>query len=223
LSAKIQAIRSGGPRDEARLALAIAISNAAEARRAVDNAKAAIGRAGAYVSQCEERLASAVAAGIAARDNLARRVTASAVDGSELIPDGSLRACRLEEIDAEDSCAAAKAALAATEILLEEPADELRQAALRVSEAARVILARHLEPARADVARLAAALTDARATLWFLHREVHPWPPTPESERIRFSYTYLPEPNLSLENPGAASFAEYFSRLQRDADAQPPT
>jgi hypothetical protein len=225
MSAKIQSlVRQGpGPRDPDRLALAIAISAREATAKKVAEARAAIGRAHRYADQCSERLERATAAGIAARDNLARRATASAVGGSELIPDGSLRACRLEEIDAEDSCVASKAALSATEALLDEASDELRLREKHVAECSRVILAKSADEALQTVLSLRAQLTTALGAVWAIHREAYPWPPTPESERFRMAYTYLPEPNLSLDNHGAARWAEYFAHLQQDADAAPPS
>jgi hypothetical protein len=226
---KIQSIvavaRGGGNHvDQDRLALNIAINSASEARRTVDNAAAARGRALRMVDQAEDRLAAATSAVTEAKDNLARRMASYATEGgTALAPDSLLSNCRAEERDAADNLDAARVALNAVEVTLEAPLDALKASERRVGEIASQILAREIVPARAAVARLAQQLTDARATLWFLHRECHPLPPTPASEQTRHAYTYLPEPKLSLDNPTAARWAEYLSALKLDADAAPPT
>lgn len=221
---KIQSIvRQGpGPRDPDRLALEIAISARDATAKKVADARASIGRAHRYVDQCSERLELATAAGVEARDNLTRRVTASAVDGISFAPDGAMRAARLDEQDAEDSLAAAKAALRATEALLEDPADDLKLRDRRVAEAARIVLTQSSEQEIATVARLKQELVTAMGSLWAIHREVYAWPPTLESERLRMAFNYMPQANLSLDNPGAARWAEYFAHLQQDASAAPP-
>jgi hypothetical protein len=226
---KIQSIvamaRGGGEtHDPDRLALAVAINSASEARRAVDAAAASRGRALRMVDQAEDRLAAATSAVTEAKDSLARRMTSYATEGgTALAPDSILSNCRAEERDAADNLDAARAALNAVEATLEGPLDALRASEKRVSELSRVILGRHIEAAVSDVARLATALSSARATLWFLHRECHQWPPTPDSERVRFAFTYMPELDLSLNNQTAARWAEYLAALKLDADAAPPS
>jgi hypothetical protein len=225
LSAKVQSlVRQGpGPRDPDRLALAIAISARDAAAKKVAEARASIGRAHRYVDQCSERLELATAAGVEARDNLARRVTASAVDGTSFVPDGAMRAARLDEQDAEDCLAAAKAALAAVSATVEDPESHYRASETRVTEAARVVLAKSADEALQAALSLRAQLTTALGAIWAIHREAFPWPPTPESERVRMAFTYLPQPNLSLDNPGAAAWSAYWSELLKNADAAPPS
>jgi hypothetical protein len=233
MNAKLQSIirpQQGGPRDPDRLQLAIAISARDAAAKKVTEARASIGRAHLHADQCDERLASATAAGVAARDALARRATESAVGGTVLAPDSTMRAARLDEQDCEDSLAAAKEALSACEAFLEEPADALRQAEKRASEAAKAVLSRHIPAAISDVVRAKAALFDAISVLHLLKTScVEAWPPSSEESRLR-SYLQIPARNgvvfeIDYEaNRGSSQrWAEFYAHLLRDADAAPPS
>ena len=115
-----------------------------------------------------------------------------------------MRNARAEAQDAADSLDAARAALAAVEATQEGAADALKAADKRVSDLARVVLSRHIEPAVADVARLKEALSEAMGTLYLLHSECFDWPPSAASDRIKF-LLYLPELHLNRDNPGAVN------------------
>jgi hypothetical protein len=215
--------RAGGTKDADREDLRRAIAAAAEARQELNNALSARGRCIRFCDEASDRLESATALVTAARDALTRSTVLAATEGTRLETSSELRNARAEQQAAEDAVSASRAAQAALESTLEGPIDALRIAERKVADLARGILSRALEPALADVARLSAALSSARATLWFLHRECHPWPPTPESEQTRIAYTYLPEPKLSLENPAAVAWSAYWSELLKNADAAPPS
>jgi hypothetical protein len=151
---KSQSLRPQGglTKDGDRLALAVAISSASDARRAVEASKASMGRAHRFVDECEERLASATAGVTAAREALAQRVTSAAQAGTALSPDSEMRNARAEELDAADSLEAARAALAAVEATLEGPIEDLKVAERRVDEAVKSVLSRHLAACRTQLA-----------------------------------------------------------------------
>jgi hypothetical protein len=229
---KIQSIltaRAGGTKDGDRLQLSIAISAAAEARKAVDNAAAARGRALRMVDEAEARLVSASAAVTEAKDSLARRMTSYATEGTALAPDSLLRNCRVEERDAEDSLDAARAALAAVEATIEGSIEALRHADRRVGELQRVILGRNIEPAIADVVRAKAALVDAIGVLHLLQAAcVESYPPNSEWSRLRGHVVIEVRGGVCYEldhsnSRAAERWAKYAEELKISADAAPPT
>jgi len=225
----IMAVRGGGTRDPDRLALNVAINAAAEARRALDASRASVGRAHRFCDEAEARLSAASAGVTAARDALARATRTAATSGTVLAPSSEMRSARLVEQDCIDSLDAARAFLAAVSATLEGPAEALKLAERRVGELARVILARHIEPAIADVVRAKAALFDALGVLHLLGTQcVTSWPPNSEWTRIRNHLLVEARGGVCFEieyagNPGAAKWSEYASALRESADASPPS
>jgi hypothetical protein len=69
-------------------------------------------------------------------------------------------------------------------------------------------MASAIEPAVADVVRLKQALSESLGTLHLLHSECFSWPPSSESDRIKF-LLFQPELHLNRDNPGAVKWAEY--------------
>jgi hypothetical protein len=225
----IMAARAGGTKDPDRLQLAIAISAAAEARKAVDNAAAARGRALRMVDEAEDRLAAAKEGVTAAKDALTRRVTLSAQSGTTLSPDSELRNSRLFEQECIDGLDAARASLAAVEAMLECPIEILKVAERRVGDLSRTILARAIEPTIADIRRQKAALLDSIAVLHFLKKScVADWPPSSEESRLRNCLRIEAQGGVCFEpdfsnSRAAERWAEYFAHLKLDADAAPPS
>jgi hypothetical protein len=224
------AVRGGGPKDGDRLSLAIAINAATEARRAVDNAAAARGRALRFCDEAEDRLTVAKEGVEAAKEALARRLTSHATEGTVLAPDSELRNARLVEQECLDSRDASKSALLAVESTLETPLEALKVAERRVDEARKAVLGRHIEAAVSDVVRLKASLVDALSVLHLLQAECVPqWPPNPELSRVR-SVLQIEARNgvcfeIDYENANRAkdSWSRYAEALKIDADAEPPT
>jgi hypothetical protein len=222
------AVRGGGTRDPDRLSLQVAISAAVEARRARDAAAAARGRALRMCDEAEDRLAAAKSGVAAARDNLARATVTAATEGTRLAPDSEMRNARAEEQAADDSLIAARAALAAVEAALEGPIEASKLSERRVGECVRTILARHIEPAIADVVRAKASLADALGVLHLLQTTcVEPWPPNAELTRLRKHLLVEARGGVCFEidyegNRAAARWAKYADELKTSADAEPP-
>jgi len=225
------AVRGAGtPRDPSRTELAVAINNAAEARKALDNAAAARGRSIRFCDEAEDRLAAAKSGVEAAREALARATMVAATEGTRLAPDSEMRNTRAEEQDADDSVSAARAALAAVESALEAPMDALKVADRRVGELSRLILARAIEPTISDIRRQRDALFGSLSTLHFLKNACIPsWPPSSEESRLR-SNLQIPARNgvvfeIDYEaNQGASSkWAKYAEELRLSADAEAPS
>jgi hypothetical protein len=130
-----------------------------------------------------------------------------------------MRAARLEEQDCEDSLSAAKAALSATEVLLDEPERAMRAAQRRVADAALAVLTGEIAPAIATVERLRIEFAEALGGLHFLHSQTMG---SPDGNLLKL-HLRLPEIDPQRQNSGASRWAAYFDNLQRDASAPPPT
>jgi hypothetical protein len=226
LSAKVQSllVRQGpGPRDPTRDELRRAIEHADATRRAVEASKNSVARAMRHQDECVDRLTLATEAVTVAKSARASRLAAAAASGAAVTSDRGMLEARAAEVAARDELEAAGLSLAELQAAVEDPERLDRAAQKRVADCARVVLRGSAEQGLQTVARLQAELTTALGAIWAIHREAFPWPPTPESERIRFQFQYPPAPVLDRSNPGAAKFDEYFLHLQRDADAAPPS
>jgi hypothetical protein len=221
----------GGNADQDRLQLSVALTQMAEARRAVDNAAAARSRSLVMVDAASDRLASATAGVTAARDALARASVVAATEGTRLAPDSEMRNARAEEQDAEDSLSAARAALAAVEARVEGPMDILTGVERRVAELSRVILSRHIEPTIADIKRQRDALFASISVLHFLQGACCDWSPDPNSEWSRLRrHLQIPaaqrgvsfEINYDDNRAAADRWASYADELKVSVDAAPP-
>jgi hypothetical protein len=99
----------------------------------------------------------------------------------------------------------------------------------RVTDAAKAVLARAIEPAIADVVRAKAALFDALSVLHQLQIScVEPWPPSAEWTRLRSHLLVEARGGVCFEiddsgNRAADRWASYAEQLKLDADAEPPS
>jgi hypothetical protein len=203
--------------------LRIAIEHADVTRRAVETAKNSVARAMRHQDSCSDLLDQATEAVNAAKSARADRLAAAAASGEAVTSDRGLLEARASEVAATDELEAAGISLASLQAAVEDPERLNMAAQKRVAECARLVLAGSAEQALQTVARLQAELGTALGALWMIHKEAFPWPPTPESERMRFQFQYPPAPILDRNNPGAARWEEYFEALKRSADAAPPS
>ncbi len=153
------------PRAPERAELAAAIEHVASAASTVEAVRAAVERAREMVNTASDRLADARAKVAEAKAAHTDRLVASASSGETLAPDTTLRAARMNEIEAGDDLDAARDALALVEARLDDPEYDHRHAKERLERAAEAVFVSEVDRLIEEAREAQAKVAEKRAVL----------------------------------------------------------
>ncbi len=209
----------------ARATLAAGIDAARQARRTEAEAQEALRRAKERVTASSAGLEAARRAIQTAKEALMTRAAASAISGSALESDRSLRDARAAEAEAQDNLDIARSALGSLEINVRNAELIAQKAGEKVADAARAVLAEDIPRMLAEAQAVQEDLVLRRVILRAMIHDLGVTGPDADTAKRFLNQRDLPGSWGDVEyrdwsaHPGTGPLKDYFARLLEDANA----